>query len=252
MQMSLFAQIDEPAFFSKINNMYYALELTDLNNFSSWITSNVFEDATKGFYDNEVFPLEVIWIKPNDLYFIQRPLPVIDDSTLSKKAKIAQSDMQKEIRALLIDWSRFYSGRLLAMMPADYMIDTVSDTVILRYHNYDDPNKSKTEIYFAQNGIVLETRAISTDSSGVIYTYPEYKFSGEYWLCTGWRVQIVRNGEVQSGFQIKLISQRLEKYWLPAKLEMTLQTIDLQDKIFVREYNFRNSRINRDIQILNK
>jgi len=142
--------------------------------------------------------------------------------------------------------------KLLANMPAEYTIESIEDTVILRYSNSDDPKGSRTEICFGQNGIVLETRVISQDSLEVISTYPEYKFTGEYWLCNGWRVQIKQNGEVQSGFQVKIISQRIDKYWLPGQFQMTLQTINSKDKIFSRVYRFRNSRINRDIQILNQ
>ena len=133
--ITLYAQIDEPTFFNRINTMYYALEETDLKNFSGWLTSNVFEETTKGFYKDEIFPLEVIWIKPNDLYYIRRSLPQVDDSLRNRNAEMAQSDLQKEIQALLLDWSRFYSGKLLAGMPANYVIKTLSDTVVLHFQN---------------------------------------------------------------------------------------------------------------------
>ena len=249
---TILAQIDEPQFFQRVNTIYYSLEFTDLNNFSSWISSNVFKQATDGFYSTEVFPLEIIWVKSNDLYFIRRSLPQIADSSKNKIAIAAQADLQKEIRALLIDWSRFYAGRLLENMPVDYNLKAVSDTVILKYENADDPDSSRTEMYFGRNGIVLETRVISRDSTEIIYTFPEYKYTGEYWLCSGWRVQITHDGRVDSGFQIKVDSQRIDKYWLPSQLQMVLQTREMDDKIFTRVYKFRNSRINRDIQVLNR
>jgi hypothetical protein len=228
--------------------MYYALESTDLTNFSSWITSDKFEKETEIFYDEEVFPLEIIWIQPNDLYYIRRPLPGPEDSTLQGKAIRAQEDIQKELKAIMLDWSRFYSGKLLSDMPAEYSLTSRSDTIVLRYKN----DAGSTEIYFGQNGIILETQIISGDSSEIIYTYPDYKFTGEFWLCTGWTVQIMNEGEISSGFRIIISSQRIERYWLPKEIRMILQTKEYEKVTFSRTYFFRNSRVNRDIQILNK
>ena len=62
----------------------------------------------------------------------------------------------------------------------------------------------------------------------------------------------LKKDEVISGFRVKVISKRIEKYWLPSQFQMELQSKDIQDKIFIRVYNFRNIRINRDIQVINR
>lgn len=246
------AQVNEPEFFNRVNTSYYALELTDLNNFSSWISSNIFEETTKDLYKDEIYPIEFLWVKPNDPYFIRRPLPPVQDSLAAARAQNAQDDLQQELRALLMDWGRFYAGRLLEDMPTDYILEARADTVLLNFKNYNDPRDSETHILFGLNGLVLQTSIVYKDSSERINTFPEYKYTGEYWLCTGWRVQNLKNSEVISGFQVKVISKRIEKYWLPSQFQMELQSKDIREKIFIRVYKFRNIRINRDIQVLNR
>lgn len=252
LQFNALAQFSEPEFFNRVNKIYYALELTDLNNFSSWVSSNIFEETVKDLYRDEIYPIEFLWVKPNDPYFIRRPLPPIQESLAAAKVKNAQDELQQEFRALIMDWGRFYAGRLLTHMPTDYTLETRADTVLLNFKNYNNPRDSETNIFFGLNGLVLQTSVIYRDSSERINTFPEYKYTGEYWLCTGWRVQILKMGEVISGFQVKVISKRIENYWLPSQFQMELQNKDVRDKIFIRVYNFRNIRINRDIQVLNR
>jgi hypothetical protein len=252
LQFNALAQFSEPEFFNRVNTTYYALELTDLNNFSSWVSSNIFEETAKDLYKDEIYPIEFLWVKPNDPYFIRRPLPPIQESLAEEKVQSAQNELQQELRALIMDWGRFYAGRLLADMPSDYTLETRADTVLLNFKNYKDPRDSETHILFGPNGLVLQTSVVYRDSSERINTFPEYKYTGEYWLCTGWRVQILKKDEVISGFRVKVISKRIEKYWLPSQFQMELQSKDIQDKIFIRVYNFRNIRINRDIQVINR
>ncbi len=248
----LFAQIEEQDFFERVNKNYYALELTDLQNFSSWITSNVFAETVKHMHEEEIFPLEFIWVKPNDTYFIRRPLPALQDSLEKVGVRKAQENLQTEFKAILMEWSRFYSGRILAAMPADYKLESKADTVILNFVNYNDPRQSSSQMYFNQNGLILQVSIFYQDSSEKTHICPEFKYSGEFWLCTGWRVQTEKEGKVESGYHVKVISSRIARYWLPSQFQMTLQTEDVRDNIFIRVYNFRNTLINRDIQILNR
>ncbi len=251
-RFNAFAQINEPEFFNRVNTNYYTLELTNLNNFSSWISSNIFEETVRDLYKDEIYPIEFLWVKPNDPYFIRRPLPPLQDSLAAARVQGAQDELQQELRALLVDWGRFYSGRLLADMPTDYILETREDTVLLKFKNYNDSRESETYILFGLNGLVLQTSVVYQDSSETINTFPEYKYTGEYWLCTGWRVQILKKNDVISGFHVKVISRRIAKYWLPSQFQMELQSKEVRDKIFIRVYNFRNIRINRDIQVLNR
>jgi hypothetical protein len=250
--LNVSAQLDEREFFNRVNSNYYALELTELKNFSSWITSNVFEETTTKLYQKDVYPLELIWVNPNDTYFIRRPLPPLEDSLAINHVRSAQSDLQEEFRAVLMNWSRFYAGRLLREMPADYVIESHSDTVLLKFFNEDELGMSETVMLFGQNGLVLKITTAYQDSLQTIEIYPEYKYTGEYWLCKGWQVQIAEKGEVTSGFHVKVISKRINKYWLPSQFQMTLQSKEEKNKLFIRVYNFKNILINRDIQILNR
>jgi hypothetical protein len=250
--LNVWAQLDEQEFFNRVNSNYYALELTELKNFSSWVTSNVFEEITNKLYEKEVYPLELIWVNPNSTYFIRRPIQPLEDSTANVNVRKAQSDLQEELRGLLMNWSRFYAGRLLANMPADFVLESKSDTVLLKFISEEGPQISETIMLFGQNGLILKMMTTDQDSSQTIEIYPEYNYTGEYWLCKGWRVQILNIDQVTSGFHVKIISKRINKYWLPSQFQMTLQSKNVKDKLFLRVYNFKNVLINRDIQILNR
>ena len=245
------AQIDEPAFFNRVNDSYFTLGETDINNFSSWITSNYFKEATEFFYNEEVFPLELIWVKPNDVYFIRRPLPAISDSSKYHRSITAQRDMQLELRALLMDWRRFYAGRILADMPVDYQLVTHGDTVVISFITTDRTTTSRTQLFFASNGLLLRCELTVDDSGQKVVTYPKFKYTGEFWLCTGWQVQVLRASSIESGFNVLVVSQRIKKYWVPEHFEMTLQTSGDVYKIYTRVYEFRNIRVDGDIQVLN-
>ena len=89
----LYAQFNETEFFNRVKTIYHSLRLTGLNNFSSWVTSNVFREQTKEFYEQEVFPLEIIWKNPDQMYYIKRPLPDIKDIEKHKNIEQLQMDM---------------------------------------------------------------------------------------------------------------------------------------------------------------
>ncbi len=247
----LMAQFQEVEFFNRVNSIYYTLEQTDLKNFTSWLTSNIFVNSTDDFFSEEVFPLEFIWLEGNRMFFSRRPIPVIDDSIQNQTLENLQMSMRKELKAILLDWQRFYAGRLLQNMPADYTIELMADTVILQYTTVEDTESVINTLYFGQNGICIKTSIIYPMRNESIHTYPIYKYTGEKWLCIGWKVQVLEEDDITTGYLIDIKSQRIENYWLPQIITMRLQTKREKELLYWREYYFRNILVNRNIEVMN-
>ena len=159
--------------------------------------------------------------------------------------------MRKELKAVFLDWQRFYSGKLLENMPPDYTLETVGDTVILRFSTLEEQKSVKNILKFGMNGICIKNTLTYPDQNEHIDTYPIFKFTGEKWLCTGWRVQIFEGDEISTGYLVEINAQRIEKYWLPQVIKLTLQTIRDKQSRYIREYYFRNILINRNIEVMN-
>ena len=52
-------QLNEIEFFNRVNSKYYSLQSANLNNFSAWITSNLFKSETGELLEKEVYSLEL-------------------------------------------------------------------------------------------------------------------------------------------------------------------------------------------------
>ena len=237
------AQFDEPEFFKIIKENYYNLEDSEIDNFSAWITSSDFQKITGEFYSQEIFPLELIWVKPNDIYFIRRPLPVIADSIKNDQAIRAQRDIQLDLRNLLEDWLSFYSGRLLADMPVNYQIVSQGDSVILLFSGEEESFQLTTRLSFSTKGLLTKYEQSTRDSLVQTTIWPEYKFTGEFWLCTGWQTRV----SGRDIYEVKVISQKTDKMWVPEKISV----YNKNGEKAANSYDFRNVRVNRDIQVLN-
>ena len=101
---------------------------------------------------------------------------------------------------------------------------------------------------FGFNGICLKISVAFPDKNEIINTYPGFKLMGNKWLCTGWTVQTLINGSVESGFVVKLRSRNMDNYWIPERLNLQLQTRNTEDVRYLRTYIFKNIILNRDLQ----
>jgi hypothetical protein len=244
------AQFNESEFLYRAKTIYHSLKVTGLDNFSSWVTSNIFLEATKDISQEELYPLEIIWKNPDLLYYIKRPLPNVDNTEKLKEIQQHQMDMIQELQGLMIDWQRFFAGNILDELPETYLITAVDDSVIVEYELFEEGKNVKTRILFGKNGLCLKIITHYVHKKEVIYVYPAYILEENKWLCNNWRVQIYVNKIVDSGFEISLKSRKLEDYWIPQKLVLQLQKRGINNTLFIRDYKFRNVVLNKDLQIL--
>ena len=250
---SLAAQIDESEFLYRIKTNYYSLQSKGIKNFSFWVTSDMFKNNTKEiFQGKEIYPLEVIWMNPDKLFFIKQPLPVIEDSNDIKLVNDLILDLQKELNGILVDWQRFIGSGLLDKIPEHYLFSTSDDTVKIEFQSIEENAPATIRLYFGLNGLCLKIVIENQTTKQILYTYPGYEYVDKQWLCKNWRVQILDKGEITGGFLVDIISERIDGYFIPVKIKLHVQSSDKKDKIFFRNYNCRNIMINRDLKIISK
>jgi hypothetical protein len=247
---TLFAQFNEKEFLYRCKTIYHSLRLSGLDNFSSWVTSNIFLEATKDISDEEIYPVEIIWKNPDLIYYIKRPLPQVENDEKQKEIQELQLDMIKVLQGLLIDWQRFSAGNILDDIPETYLISTKKDTVFLEYEHIENGKNVKVKMLFGMNGICLKIITYFSQKNEVMYIYPVYILVENKWICNKWTVQIYQNGQVESGFQVSVKSRKLDNYWIPERLILQLQKRGMDDILYFREYIFKNVVLNKDLQIL--
>ncbi len=245
---SLYSQFNQEEFLYRVKTIYHSLRVQGLENFTCWVTSDLFLEETKETYKEELYPLELIWKKPNMIYYIKRALPDHPEAEQNRKSQEIQMNMIQALKGLLIDWQRFCAGNVLDDLPKTYLITTVSDTAFIQYENYENGKLIKVKMTFGLNGICLKLTVEFPDKNEVINTYPRFRLIGEKWLCTGWTVQTLKKGSVESGFLVKLRSRKIENHWIPERINLQLQKRGIDKTLYTRTYIFKNIVLNKDLK----
>ncbi|HES60180.1 MAG TPA: hypothetical protein ENO18_07100, partial [Caldithrix sp.] len=72
---------NEKQFFQDLKQSYYNLNDTNLKNLTVFITNVQLENFAEEMWKNkEIFPLQLIWFKPDKLYLAQQGTPVITEN----------------------------------------------------------------------------------------------------------------------------------------------------------------------------
>jgi hypothetical protein len=237
-------------FLYRVKTIYHSLRSQGIENYSSWVTSSLFLERTQPIYKQEIYPLELIWSVPNLIYYIKRPVPVLEDTLQNKQTAEWQMDMLQALKGIMIDWQRFFAGNVLDEMPETYLVTTRDDSAYISYELNGAGRPVKVKMHFGLNGICLKMKLTYPDNGEEIFTYPVYRLEGDKWLCTGWTVQSLKRGKVESGFSVKLKYKKMEKCWALERIGLQLQALNKKDIIFTREYIFKNIVLNRDLKIV--
>jgi hypothetical protein len=247
--LPLKAQNSGDNFLQTLETIYYNLNKTDLKNFSATIKSSVFEKEFDSYFaEKEISPLEVIWVKPDKYYYLKKPLPSLIDTSKSPLIDKKIMEMRQELGSIFINWQRFIAGNLATIIPEIYTIEEIDDKIIISF-NTDENHEVR--LHFGKNGICLKILTIDLEKEQTIYTYPAYTYLDNFWLCTGWRIQIEQKGDIVSGFVVSFKSRKVKGYFLPDRVILTVQTLEKKDLVFERIYDFKNVTVNRELQITN-
>lgn len=245
-----FGQFNESEFLYRTKTIYHSLRLSGLDNFSAWVTSNVFIESTENIYNDELYPLEIIWKNPNQIFYIKRPLPAVANHDNNDMINQLQMNLLNELKGLLIDWQRFYAGNILDDLPETRLITSDQDTVFIQYERYENNGITQVKMVFGLNGICVKIMTRYPETDEEIWIYPGYALVEDKWLANKWTVQMLKHGQVESGFVVRVESAKIETYWIPKRLIMQLKKKGLENTWFIREYRLKNIVLNKDLQIL--
>ncbi|MFC2088889.1 hypothetical protein ACFLSX_04745 [Calditrichota bacterium] len=248
---TLYAQYDEKTFFSRVNSIYHNLESTNIENFALAATSDFFEISTNEFLDNDsYFPVEVIWVSPNKMYFLKKTFPADLDTSKKKIVFQLQKDMQQGLKGILIDWQRFLGGKILDDLPENFKVTNIDDTVHVEFEAIENNIPVYMKFYFGINALCFKIETTYKNSNQKMITLPAFVLIKNKWLCTKWTVKIIKNGEIESGFIVELKSQARGESWFPLQTLITVQTKEKLNETFRRIYKFRKLEINKDLKYL--
>jgi hypothetical protein len=243
------AQVGQAEFFERLKTIYYSLNKTDIKNFSALIKSSVFEKEFDNYFaEKDLFPLELIWIKPDKYYYIKKPLPSLIDTSKTGIIDTKIMEMRQELGGIFLNWQRFVAGSIYETIPKIYDLEELADKNII---SYKSDETHEVRLFFGKNGLCLKIINTDVAKEQTIYTYPGYSYVNNRWLCTGWQVQIEDKGEITSGFVISLKSRKVNDFFLPDRIILNVQTTDKKNLVFERIYDFKNVMVNREFQITN-
>jgi hypothetical protein len=106
------------------------------------------------------------------------------------------------------------------------------------------------KMYFGVNGLCLKIITENLYTREIVITYPQFDYQDNRWLCVQWQVQIISNNQVTGGFLVNIGSEKINGYYLPVNLSLLVQSQEKKEKIFIRNYSFKNIMINRDLKIV--
>lgn len=242
---------DEQAFFANMQTSYYALAGTGIQNFVALVSSARMQTFAQQFWKNkEVFPLQLIWFNPNKIYISQQGVPSIPKGKYQEYQDLLKG-LKTQVKGLLVDLQRFYFQGLYNSISGDYILKHNDKEVQITQMQHIGKLTTKLKYLFGLNGLLLYNEISYSSQNKLITVYPKFRTVKNKWLCDGWSVQTYINGQVESGFNLKLTSQLVNNVYVPVDITLEVQKAEKKGQTFVDQLIFRNYLFNQSIQFVN-
>jgi hypothetical protein len=244
--------LDEKQFFTDLENSYFSMSGTELQNFTCLVTNSSMEDfAEKKWENDEIFPLQFIWIRPDRIFLSQQGVPALNDS-LQKEFESLFSDLKQQVKAILLDLQRFYINGIYSSISQDYILVKKKQVIDILFDVTQDSLNTQFKYTFGMNGLCLKIETGYPQINRTIITYPKFRVVKTKWLCTGWEVQIIDNGEVSSGFAVTLKNQFVDPVWVPVQVDLQVQKKEEAGKRYADILKFKNYLFNQSLQLIDE
>jgi len=246
------ANFDEKQFFKSVKESYYTLADKDINNFTALITSLKMEKFAEDNWENtEIFPLQLIWFKPDRLYLSQQGVPTIKDNRYQEFQEIVDG-LKQQMRGILVDLQRFYIIGLFESIPDSYKIQNDERFVWISY-NAGTPEQEVPVLFtMGLNGLCLKIEIAYPEENKKIFIYPSFRTIKTKWLCEGWSVQTVVNDEVVSGFVLDFNHGEVANIWVPIQINIAVQRADDPGNTYYDVIKLRNYLYNQSIELIER
>jgi len=241
---------DEKAFFNQLRDSYYTLSATGSRNFVALVTSLKMETLAQELWKNkEVFPLQLIWFNPNKIYISQKGVPKIPKGKYKEYQQVVNG-LKMQLKGVLLDLQRFYLQGLYNSIAGDYTIQHNEKAVQITQIQKEGDSEIKSKYLFGLNGLCLYNEIVYPKERKVITIEPHFKTVKSKWLCTGWKVQTVIDGEVNSGFNLVIENVFVNNVWVPSRIIIEVQKAEAKGKTFFDEIKLKNYLFNQSIQLM--
>ncbi len=246
------ASFDEKEFFSHLRDSYYTLSASGSRNFVALVTSLKMETLADEMWKNkEVFPLQLIWFNPNKIYISQKGVPKIPQGKYKEYQEVVNG-LKMQLKGILLDLQRFYLQGLYNSIAGDYILQHNKEAVQITQVQKSGDMEIKSKYLFGLNGLCLFNEIVYPKEQKVITIEPHFKTVKSKWLCTGWKVQTVVNGEINSGFNLVINNVFINNVWVPAKIDIEVQKADAKGKTFFDQIKLKNYLFNQSIQLMSQ
>ena len=242
----LFSQnniFDEKQFFQDIKNSYYNLNDTNLENFTALVTSLKMEKFAKEIWKNEeIFPIQLIWFKPNRLYIAQQGTPTITENRYKEYQDLVEG-IKQQVKGILIDFERFYITGLYESIKSDYTITTQNEFVWIDFNAGTMDQEVPVKYTMGKNGLCIKIEIYYPNENKKLILNPKFKIIKTKWICTGWQVQTLISEEPVSGFILEIRYDQYQSIWIPTQITINVQKADepgttYYDVIKLKSYMF--------------
>ncbi len=249
----IFAQqnnFNEQEFFRKLNESYYTLKASGYQNMTAFVSSLKFEKFAQEVWKNkEVFPLQLMWFRPNRLYLSERGVPSFDKSKMKEYRELVDG-LKQQLKGILVDLSMYYITGLYNSILDNYTLRHNEQAVQITYETGKGVDLTKTKLLFGYNGLLLQTQVIYPAQNKIILIFPAFRLVKTKWLIDSWQVQTSINGEIVNGFEIKLESTLVNNTWVPANIIISVKKAEDPEKTYYDMLKLRNVMFNQSLELL--
>ncbi len=241
---------DEVSFLHNLKSSYYLLIDQPVNNFIVDITSAKMDAFTKEYWDTtNVGVLQLIWQKPDEVYLSEIKLPFKMSPEVQKEYRELLNALKIQVKGILLDLQRFYlNGLISEALLNNYVLRHNEEAVQMTFKNIDNQG-TVVKYLLGLNALCILIDIEYPLQNKHMVIYPEFKLIDTKWLCQGWTVQTMINGEVQSGFKLSVEYQNIKNVSLPVSFFLEVQKAEEKDKIYFDEIRFMKYRLNQKIKI---
>ena len=243
---------DEKQFFKSVKESYYTLADQDINNFTALVTSFKMEKFSEENWENkEIFPLQLIWFKPDKVYLSQQGVPTIKDNRYKDFQEIVDG-LKQQLRGILVDLQRFYITGLFENIPDSYKILNDDQYVWISYDAGTPEQKVPVLFTMGINGLCLKIEIAYPEENKKIFIYPSFRTIKTKWLCEGWSVQTMVEDEVISGFVLNFMHGEVGNIWFPTEINIAVQRADDPGNTYYDVIKFRNYLLNQSLELIER
>jgi len=236
-------------YLNKIKNSYYTLDQTGLINFTASVTSLKFDKfRSENWKDQQVYPLQLIWFKPDKIYLSQMGVPTLSTEKYSEYQLLVDG-LKQQIKGVLLDLVRFYMTGVVKSFGKDYKLRNNEEAIQVTLKGGTSENSSNVKFLFGLNGLCLYNEISYLQENKTITIYPDFITKDDKWLCKGWTVQTIIGGEIESGFKLEIIHNYIKNIWLPAEIQINVQKAEDPGATYFDQIQIKNYMFDQSIQL---